>query len=69
MKAVKRALDSGKIVKKVKPKSSHSSRKTPSRPEEMRDLFQTEIKDRKPRKGGSGAGKKPKSSFKSKSRY
>ncbi|XP_057430930.1 DEAD-box ATP-dependent RNA helicase 28-like [Lotus japonicus] len=70
VKAVKRALDSGKIVKKpVKLKSSHSSRKTPSKPEGMRDLFESEMKDKKPRKGGLGAGKKSKSSFKSKSRY
>ncbi|XP_027340936.1 DEAD-box ATP-dependent RNA helicase 28 isoform X1 [Abrus precatorius] len=69
VKAVKRALDSGKIVKKSTKKSSHPSRKTSSRTEEMRELFQTDMKDKEPKRRGVGTGKKSKSSFKSKSRY
>jgi len=69
VKAVKKAVDSGKIVKKSQKKSSNVPRKTPSRTEEMRDLFQTDMKDKKPKRRGVGGGKKAKSSFKSKSRY
>ncbi|TKY46841.1 DEAD-box ATP-dependent RNA helicase 28 [Spatholobus suberectus] len=69
VKAVKKALDAGKIVKKSKKKSNNPSRKSPSRTEEMRELFQTDMKDKKPKRRGVGAGKKSKSSFKSKSRY
>ncbi|KAJ1375233.1 P-loop containing nucleoside triphosphate hydrolase [Sesbania bispinosa] len=67
VKAVKRALDSGKIVRKSQKKSNNPSRKTPSRTEEMRELFQTDMKEKKTKKRGIGAGKKSKSSFKSKS--
>ncbi|RDX68557.1 DEAD-box ATP-dependent RNA helicase 28 [Mucuna pruriens] len=66
VKAVKKALDSGKIVKKSNKKSNHTSRKTPSRTAEMRELFQTDMKDKKPKRRGVGGKKK--SSFKSKSR-
>ncbi|CAK8565529.1 unnamed protein product [Lathyrus sativus] len=71
VKAVKRALDSGKIVRKPQKKSTKStSRKTSSsRTEEMRELFQTDMKDKKPKQRGSGLGKKANKSFKSKSRY
>lgn len=70
VKAVKKALDSGKIVKKNNSKkSNHAPRKTSSRTEEMRELFQTDMKDKKPKRKGVGGGKKSKSSFKSKSRY
>lgn len=68
VKAVKKALDAGKILKKGKRKSNHSSQKTTSRTEEMRELFQSDISDKKQRRG-VGTGKKSKSSFKSKSRY
>ncbi|KAI9115539.1 hypothetical protein K1719_013208 [Acacia pycnantha] len=68
VKAVKKALDAGKIVKKGKNKSNNSSRKTPSRTEEMRELFQTDMTEKKQKRVG-GPGKKSKSSFKSKSRY
>ncbi|KAK4275493.1 hypothetical protein QN277_018565 [Acacia crassicarpa] len=67
-KAVKKALDAGKIVKGGKNKSNNSSRKTPSRTEEMRELFQTDMTEKKQKRVG-GPGKKSKSSFKSKSRY
>lgn len=68
VKAVNRALDSGKIVKK-REKKPNPSRKTSSRTEEMRELFQTDMKDKKPKTRGAGAGKKSTKSFKSKSRY
>ncbi|KAG4991110.1 hypothetical protein JHK87_024567 [Glycine soja] len=68
VKAVKKALDSGKIVEKNKMKSNNNSRKTPSRTEEMRELFQTDMKDKKSKRRGVGGGKKSKSSLKSKSR-
>ncbi|CAK9309645.1 unnamed protein product [Citrullus colocynthis] len=71
VKAVKRAVDSGKIVKKQNPKSKKSSHRTQSRSEEMRDLFQSDMSEQKQkRRGSGGAGKKKsKHSFKSKSRY
>nr|KYP60880.1 DEAD-box ATP-dependent RNA helicase 28 [Cajanus cajan] len=69
VKAVKKALDSGKIVQKNKKKSNNAPRKTSSRTEEMRELFQTDMKDKKTKRRGVGGGKKSKSSFKSKSRY
>ncbi|KAG5006666.1 hypothetical protein JHK82_024603 [Glycine max] len=69
VKAVKKALDSGKIVEKNKMKSNNNSRKTPSRTAEMRELFQTDMKDKKSKRRGVGGGKKSKSSLKSKSRY
>ncbi|KAJ7960731.1 DEAD-box ATP-dependent RNA helicase [Quillaja saponaria] len=69
VKAVKKALDAGKIVKNGKSKSSRPSRRTQSRTEEMQELFKSDMTERKP-KSSLGAGKKkPKSSFKSKSRY
>ncbi|XP_022769208.1 DEAD-box ATP-dependent RNA helicase 28 isoform X2 [Durio zibethinus] len=69
VKAVKKALDSGKIVKKSNKKSKHGNQKTQSRTEEMWELFQNDMSESR-RKRTSGAGrKKTKSSFKSKSRY
>lgn len=35
----------------------------------MRELFHSELSEKKQKRNGSGAGKKSKSSFKSKSRY
>ncbi|XVF63671.1 hypothetical protein PTKIN_Ptkin09bG0105200 [Pterospermum kingtungense] len=69
-KAVKKAIDSGKIVKKSNEKSKHANqRRTQSRTEEMRELFQNDMSERR-QKSTSGAGRrKSKSSFKSKSRY
>ncbi|MED6133020.1 DEAD-box ATP-dependent RNA helicase 28 [Stylosanthes scabra] len=70
VKAVKKAMDSGKIVKKNKKSTDRPSHKSvSSRTEEMRELFQADMKDKKPKRRGAGAGKKSKSSFKSKSRY
>ncbi|CAI0395757.1 unnamed protein product [Linum tenue] len=72
VKAVKRAKDSGKFVEKKAPnKSKRPSQRNQSRTEEMKDLFQTDMSDRKQLNKGSSSGlrKKAKSSFKSKSRY
>ncbi|KAF7815799.1 DEAD-box ATP-dependent RNA helicase 28 [Senna tora] len=65
-KGLKKALDAGKVVKKDKKKSNHSSQKAPSRTDEMRELFQSDMSEKRQRKSG---GNKSKSSFKSKSRY
>ncbi|EOY15057.1 DEA(D/H)-box RNA helicase family protein isoform 2 [Theobroma cacao] len=68
VKAVKKAVDSGKIVKKSNKKSKHANQRTQSRTEEMRELFQNDMSEKR-QKSTSGAGrKKSKSSFKSKSR-
>ncbi|XP_058766877.1 uncharacterized protein LOC131640500 isoform X4 [Vicia villosa] len=69
VKVAKRALDSGKIVEKPQQKSIKSRKNSFSRTEEMWELFQTDKKDKKSKQRGSGVGKKPKKSFKSKSRY
>lgn len=67
VKAVKKAADSGKVVKKaVKPK--RDSQRTQSRTDEMRELFQGDMSEKKQKRTLHGVGKK-KSSFKSKSRY
>ncbi|XP_030484041.2 DEAD-box ATP-dependent RNA helicase 28 [Cannabis sativa] len=70
VKAKKKAVDAGKIVMKVVKKSKNSSKRTPSRTEEMKELFESDMTDRKQKRNFSGEGmKKSKSSFKSKSRY
>ncbi|CAN1268595.1 DEAD-box ATP-dependent RNA helicase 28 [Linum perenne] len=71
VKAVKRAKDSGKFVEKKAPNKGKrpSSQKNQSKTEEMKDLFQTDMSERKQKKSSSGLPKKSKSSFKSKSRY
>ncbi|KAL3514783.1 hypothetical protein ACH5RR_027500 [Cinchona calisaya] len=68
VKAVKRATDAGKIMRRVEKKSKHPAQKTQSRTEEMRELFQNDMGDKKQKRNPRGGGKK-KSSFKSKSRY
>ncbi|XP_050212549.1 DEAD-box ATP-dependent RNA helicase 28 [Mercurialis annua] len=70
-KAVKRALDSGKIVKKAEKKSKHPSQRTKPRAEEMQELFQSDMSEGKRKKssGGIRPNKASKNSFKSKSRY
>ena len=68
-KAAKKALDSGKIAKKFNKKSKHANQRTQSRTEEMRELFQNDISERRQKSTGGAGRKKPKSSFKSKSRY
>ncbi|KAJ9165956.1 hypothetical protein P3X46_020766 [Hevea brasiliensis] len=71
VKAVKRALDAGKIVQKAgKKKSKRPPERTQSRTEEMRELFQSDMTEKKRKKSSGGMGsKKSKNSFKSKSRY
>lgn len=68
VKAVKKALDSGKIVKKSNKTSKHANQRTQSRTEEMRELFQNDMSERKQKSTSDAGRKKPKSSFKSKSR-
>ncbi|KAL9225761.1 hypothetical protein vseg_001649 [Gypsophila vaccaria] len=62
-KAIKKGQDPGKKVKMV------SKQQPQSRTEEMQDLFQTDMSDRRQKKNLQQAGKKSKNSFKSKSRY
>ncbi|KAL3340804.1 hypothetical protein AABB24_029110 [Solanum stoloniferum] len=68
VKAVNKAVDAGKIVRKAGNKPKPKSRASESRTEEMQDLFQNDMSERKQRKSLHAGGKK-KSSFKSKSRY
>lgn len=67
VKAKTKALDAGKIVKKTGKKSKPSTQKAQSRTEEMRELFHTDMSERK-QKRTTAAHKKSKNSFKSKSR-
>ena len=70
VKAAKRAMKAGKIVQKGIKKTKPSSQRTQSRTEEMRELFQSDMSEKKQKRRDSGMGtKKSKSSFKSKSRY
>ncbi|KAK1433108.1 hypothetical protein QVD17_10014 [Tagetes erecta] len=66
-KGAKKAADAGKAVrtnkKGAKKPSSHSSK---SRPEEMKELFQSDMSEKKQKRS---SGVKKSSSFKSKSRY
>ncbi|XP_024975904.1 DEAD-box ATP-dependent RNA helicase 28 isoform X2 [Cynara cardunculus var. scolymus] len=66
-KGAKKAADAGKTVRTGKrtKKPSHS---TKSRPEEMKELFQSDMSEKKQKRSAQGGGKKS-SSFKSKSRY
>ncbi|XP_060199849.1 DEAD-box ATP-dependent RNA helicase 28 [Lycium barbarum] len=68
VKAVNKAVDAGKIVRKAGKKPKPKSRISESRTEEMQDLFQNDMSEKKQRKPLHAGGKK-KSSFKSKSRY
>lgn len=68
VKAVNKAVDAGKIVRKAGNKPKPKSRASESRIEEMQDIFQNDMSERKQRKPLHAGGKK-KSSFKSKSRY
>ncbi|XP_059278965.1 DEAD-box ATP-dependent RNA helicase 28 [Lycium ferocissimum] len=68
VKAVNKAVDAGKIVRKAGNKPKPKSRVSESRTEEMQDLFQNDMSEKKQRKPLHAGGKK-KSSFKSKSRY
>ncbi|WCJ35081.1 ATP-dependent RNA helicase DRS1 [Euphorbia peplus] len=69
-KAVKRALDSGKIIQKDHKKPKRPAQKGQQRTEEMKELFQSDMSEKKRKKSSSGMGnKKSKNSFKSKARY
>lgn len=68
VKAVNRAVDAGKIVRKAGKKPKPKSRVAESKMEEMQDLSQNDMREKKQRKPLHAGGKK-KSSFKSKSRY
>ena len=68
VKAVKKAMDSGKIVqKKAGKKSKQPTERTQSRTEEMHELFQSDMNERKQKR--NTGNRKSKNSFKSKSRY
>ncbi|KAF9622785.1 hypothetical protein IFM89_034020 [Coptis chinensis] len=69
VKAVNKAQDAGKFVKKDRKTSKRPSQRNQSRPEEMRELFQSDMGEKKQRTNVHGGKKKSKSSFKSKSRY
>ncbi|XP_050364984.1 DEAD-box ATP-dependent RNA helicase 28 isoform X2 [Argentina anserina] len=70
VKAVNKAMDTGKIVKKDNKKSNRLPQKTQSRTDEMQDLFQSDMSlGKQNRKTGGIGKKKSKNSFKSKSRY
>ncbi|XP_009798202.1 DEAD-box ATP-dependent RNA helicase 28 [Nicotiana sylvestris] len=68
VKAVNKAVDAGKIVRKTGKKLKPKTRVSESRRDEMQDLFQNDMSEKKQRKPHHG-GMKKKSSFKSKSRY
>lgn len=70
-KAVKKAMDAGKFMqKKASKKSKQPPERTQSRTEEMQELFQSDMSEKKQKRRSSGTGnKKSKNSFKSKSRY
>ncbi|KAJ6736406.1 hypothetical protein OIU85_018590 [Salix viminalis] len=70
VKAVKKAMDSGKIVqKKASKKSKQPPERTQSRTEEMQELFQGDMNERKQKRSSGTGNRKSKNSFKSKSRY
>lgn len=70
VKAIAKAQVGGKIVKKDKRASTKPTQRIQSRTEEMEELFQSDMSERKQRGNVHGAGKKKsKRSFKSKSRY
>lgn len=68
MKAAKKAVDSGKIVKKSVKIQKRPGQGTKSRTEEMQELFQNDMSEKRQKRTLGGGGKR-KSSFKSKSRY
>lgn len=64
-KAAMKAQDGGKKLKNVK----NRGKQPQSRTEEMQELFQSDMSDRRQKKTQLRAGKQSKNSFKSKSRY
>lgn len=76
VKAKQRAIDSGKMDRPTPNKKQNLNRtkpKTQPRNEEMKDLFKSDMSDKKQGRGGAAASAKPrgksKNSFKSKGRY
>ncbi|XP_043712641.1 DEAD-box ATP-dependent RNA helicase 28 [Telopea speciosissima] len=67
-KAMTKAQVAGKIVKRAGKTSKRPPQRTQSRTEEMRELFQIDMSERK-QKSTHAAGKKKSKQFKSKSRY
>ncbi|KAK9947464.1 hypothetical protein M0R45_003088 [Rubus argutus] len=66
----KAAKDVGNMMKKASKISHPSPHRTQSRTDEMREMFQSDISQKRHKGKAGGAGKKnPKHSFKSKSRY
>ncbi|KAK4557419.1 hypothetical protein RGQ29_007253 [Quercus rubra] len=68
VKAVKKALDTGKIVKNTK-KSERPNQRQQSRTREMQELFQSDMSEKKQKRNSVPGKKKSKHSFKSKLRY
>lgn len=70
VKAKKKAADAGKFVRKVEKRLKRpTTQKTQSRTQEMQELFQSDMNEKKLKRHLRGGGPKKKSSFKSKSRY
>ncbi|XP_010542208.1 PREDICTED: DEAD-box ATP-dependent RNA helicase 28 [Tarenaya hassleriana] len=71
VKAKKRALDSGKMERSSGKKQSNSRprQRNQSRTEEMKELFQSDMSEKKQNRTGPKPRKKSVNSFKSKSRY
>ncbi|ESQ55774.1 hypothetical protein EUTSA_v10024452mg [Eutrema salsugineum] len=76
VKAKQRAIDSGKMERPTPNKKQNLNRSKPRnqpRGEEMKDLFKSDMSEKKQGRGGGGASAKPrtksKNSFKSKGRY
>ncbi|PQQ05337.1 DEAD-box ATP-dependent RNA helicase 28-like [Prunus yedoensis var. nudiflora] len=70
VKAAQKATDAGKSLKKTSKRCNLSPQRTQSRTDEMRDLFQSDISQRRHNATSGGARrKKSKNSFKSNSRY
>uniref|UniRef100_A0A2N9FFG6 Helicase C-terminal domain-containing protein n=1 Tax=Fagus sylvatica TaxID=28930 RepID=A0A2N9FFG6_FAGSY len=68
-KAVNKAVDAGKIVKKPSKKSERPDKRKQSRTNEMRELFQSDMSEKKQKRNFAAGKKKSKNSFKSKSRF
>ncbi len=64
-----KAVDAGKIVKKPSKKSERPDKRKQSRTNEMRELFQSDMSEKKQKRNFAAGKKKSKNSFKSKSRY
>ncbi|XP_073136855.1 DEAD-box ATP-dependent RNA helicase 28 [Henckelia pumila] len=69
VKAAKRAVDAGRITRKTDKKSKHPIQKNKSRTEEMQELFQNDMSEKRQKRAMGGGGARKKSAFKSKSRY